>query len=96
MDTFRHLERHQVRISDDLNSPQLPPLNPSPGLGLPSQIQFIIGSSFRPEKFSTSALVPRVFHKVSSFFQPPRDMLPFISFQTTVDIFLGCRSFPTS
>ncbi len=72
MDTFRHLERHQVRISDDLNSPQLPPLNPSPGLGLPSQIQFIIGSSFRPEKFSTSALVPRVFHKVSSFFQPPR------------------------
>jgi hypothetical protein len=42
------------------------PLNPSPGLGLPSPIQFITGSSFRPEKFSTSALVPRVFHRVKA------------------------------
>ena len=40
------------------------PLNPSPGLGLPSQTQFIIGSSFRQEKFSTSALAPRVFRRV--------------------------------
>ena len=67
METFQHLERHQVRISDVSNSSHVQPLNPSPGLGLPSRIQFTIGSSFRPEKFSTSALVPRVFHKVKLF-----------------------------
>lgn len=38
---------------------------------MPSRIQFIIGSSFRPEKFSTSPLVPPVFHRVK-LFQPPR------------------------
>ena len=95
METLRHLERHQVRISDVLNSSHMQPLNPSPGLGLPSQIQFIIGSSFRPEKFSTSALVPRVFHRVKAL-SASETLLPFISFQTMVDIFLGCRSFLTS
>ena len=44
------------------------PLPSSPGLGLPSRIQFIIGSSFRPEKLCTSALVPRVFPRVKLFF----------------------------
>jgi hypothetical protein len=68
METFRHLERHQVRISDVSNSSHMHPLNPpSTGLGLPSRVQFIIGSSFRPEKFSTSALTPRVFHRVKLF-----------------------------
>jgi hypothetical protein len=46
--------------------PMHAPLNPSLGLGMLSLSQFIIGSSFRREKFSTSALVPRVFPRVRS------------------------------
>jgi hypothetical protein len=90
MDTFRHLERHQVRV---LMFRACPPerLNPSLGLGLPSQSQFIIRSSFHQEKLFTSALVPRVFLRVSSF-GPRETVLPFISFQTMEGVFLGSQT----